>query len=129
MKLNIKLAAIAIAITLSTAAQSDATIPEWYGSWAMSLDGRPGTLSITDSKADCATSAWCAVVVNYRPANGALVRGTIVSIDNKWQHMRFRLAFPGNNQTFDAYLFSWDKRKMAGTTVWNGRTFGFSASK
>ncbi|WP_309621765.1 DUF6006 family protein [Novosphingobium sp.] len=129
MKMHLNLAVLALAATVSSAALADAQVPEWYGNWNFSLDGRPGALTITDTKADCASSAWCAMAVNYRGANGVLVRGTIVTIDSKWQHMRFRLAFPGNNQTFDAYLFSWDKRKMSGTTVWNGRTFGFLATK
>ena len=43
--------------------------------------------------------------------------------------MIFSLNFPNNTQKFDAYLFSWDKRKIAGVTYWGGRTFGFFALK
>src|SRR5688572_16637278 len=50
-------------------------------------------------------------------------------IDQAWQHMVFYVTFPGNPQRFDGYLMSWDKNRMAGTTVWEGRTFGFFAVK
>ena len=43
--------------------------------------------------------------------------------------MRFYINFPNNKQVFDAYLFSWDKTKLAGTTYWHGRTFGFYVIK
>jgi hypothetical protein len=43
--------------------------------------------------------------------------------------MRFTIEFPGNPQVFDVYIFSFDKNKMAGTTVWGGRTFGVLALK
>jgi hypothetical protein len=43
--------------------------------------------------------------------------------------MVFYIDFPDNRQKFDAYLFSWDKSKMAGTTYWGGRPFGFFATK
>jgi hypothetical protein len=95
----------------------------------MNHDGRLGTLKISDSKADCATSAWCILVLSYTDHNGNQSSGSIQTIDSKWQHMVFFINFPQNSQKFDAYLFSWDKSKLAGVTYWGGRTFGFYAVK
>jgi hypothetical protein len=118
-----------ILMVCATPIFGDATKNEWFGDWQMSLDGRPGVLSIHDSKADCASSPWCEVVVTFTDSDGNRRSATIDRIDDHWQHMVFFINFPGNRQKFDAYIFSWDKRKMAGTTYWGGRTFGFSASK
>lgn len=108
---------------------ADAKKTEWFGIWAMNHDGLAGTLRITDSKVDCATSDWCDMVINYVDNKGVSHSGSIEKIDGKGQHMVFSINFPGNRQKFDAYIFSWDKRKMAGTTYWGGRTFGFYATK
>jgi hypothetical protein len=108
---------------------ADATKREWFGEWAMNHDGHAGTLRIADSKVDCATSAWCDMTVSYVDDKGVRHAGTIEKIDGSGQHMVFYLNLPGNRQKFDAYIFSWDKEKLAGTTYWGGRTFGFYAIK
>lgn len=106
---------------------ADAAKGEWFGSWAMNHDGHTGTLRISDSKVDCASSLWCDMVLRYTDNKGATFNGQILSIDSNGQHMVFYINFPGNRQKFDAYIFSWDKGKIAGTTYWGGRTFGFYA--
>ena len=116
-------------LTLPVSVLADAQIHEWYGEYAMNHDGWRGTLVISDSKADCASSPWCAMVLKYRDHQGQTHRVAVEKIDNKGQHMVFYIYFPQNKQKFDAYLFSWDKSKMAGTTYWGGRTFGFYATK
>jgi hypothetical protein len=108
---------------------ADAEVGEWVGQYAMNHDGHHGTLSIRDSKMDCASSAWCALRLHYTGGDGNQRSGTIDVIDDRFQHMVFHVDFPGNRQKFDAYLFSWDKAKIAGTTYWGGRTFGFFATK
>lgn len=108
---------------------ADAQIAEWIGDYSMIHDGHQGMLRIADSKADCAGSAWCHLVVAYTGADGTRHPARILRIDQAFQHMILEIAFPGNRQRFDAYLFSWDKSRMAGTTVWGGRTFGFYAVK
>jgi hypothetical protein len=107
----------------------DAEVHEWIGRYNMNHDGFVGTLSIEDSKQDCATSRWCHLVLKYTDSQGKTLAGRIATIDQKFQHMVFYIGFPNNTQKFDAYLFSWDKKKMAGTTYWGGRTFGFFAIK
>lgn len=97
--------------------------------WNMNHDGFRGTLIISDSKMDCASPPWCALVLKYVDSKGKQWSGKIDKIDQKFQHMTFHINFPGNNQKFDAYLFSWDKNKMAGITYWGGRTFGLFATK
>jgi hypothetical protein len=106
---------------------ADAQIGEWIGEYAMNHDGHQGTLRIEDSKRRCRVPAWCHLVISYLDTNGARFRVNIRIIDQAFQHMVFDIAFPGNVQRFDAYLMSWDKTRMAGTTRWQGRTFGFYA--
>ena len=77
----------------------------------MNHDGWRGTLVISDSKVDCATSAWCHLVLKYLDVQGKQITGKIDKIDQKFQHMTFSLNFPNNRQKFDAYVFSWDKKK------------------
>jgi hypothetical protein len=108
---------------------ADAQIHEWIGDYNMNHDGLVGTLKISDSKVDCTTSQWCHLVLSYTDSNGNRYNGSIQSIDDRWQHMVFFVSFPQNQQKFDAYLFSWDKSKVAGLTYWGGRTFGFYALK
>ena len=68
-------------------------------------------------------------MLKYKDAKGKSVTGKIDKIDQKFQHMTFYLDFPNNTQKFDVYLFSWDKKKMAGITYWGGKTFGLFAIK
>ena len=51
--------------------------------------------------------------------------GTSGSIEQQGQHMTFQVA----GRDFDAYLFSWDHNKMAGSYASGGRRFGFYAVK
>lgn len=127
MKTIVKVTFLMGALSFAVLAFADANVADWTGKYAMNHDGWVGTLSITDTKADCASSPWCALALNYVDGKGKKVRGRIEKIDQKLQHMVFFLEFPDHKQKFDAYLFSWDKTKMAGTTYWNGRTFGFYA--
>jgi hypothetical protein len=124
-----RLAPIALLVLLQAPVHvgADAQIVEWIGEYAMNHDGHQGALHIDDSKRDCGAPAWCHLVISYVDTNGARFSATIRTIDQAFQHMVFEIAFPGNGQRFDAYLMSWDKSQMAGTTVWQGRTFGFYA--
>jgi hypothetical protein len=108
---------------------ADANLDEWNGRWSMNHDGHVGTLLISDSKRDCGGPAWCSMVLRYIDSEGVSFSGNIDRIDDQGQHMVFYLNFPDNRQKFDAYIFSWDKTKLAGTTYWSGRTFGFYAVK
>jgi hypothetical protein len=110
-------------------ARGDAAISDWPGQYAMNHDGHLGTLLIVDSKRDCAGLPWCHLVLTYRDKNGVESSGRIDRIDQNFQHMLFQVEFPGNLQRFDAYLFSWNKNSIAGTTYWGGRTFGFFATR
>jgi hypothetical protein len=110
-------------------AGADAQINEWIGDYAMNHDGFQGTLRIGDARVDCAAPAWCRLMASYIDSNGTTLRATIRFMDQAWQHMVLYIAFPNNMQRFDAYLMSWDKNRIAGTTTWQGRTFGFYAFK
>jgi hypothetical protein len=114
---------------LSVSAWADAKIPEWYGQYDMNHDGWRGILIIGDSKENCAAPAWCSMTLRYTDSKGARHQARIERLDDNLQHMVFYVDFQGNSQKFDGYLFSWDKTKIAGTTYWGGRTFGFYAVK
>ena len=116
-------------LLLPPLAYSEIKPTDWIGTYQMNHDGWRGTLVISDSKSGCTTSPWCSFVISYMNDKGVPNTGTIEAIDQQGQHMVFYLNFPGNNQKFDGYIFSWDKSKMAGTTYWHGRTFGLYAVK
>jgi hypothetical protein len=127
-----------IALTLLTVAASllltepvlaDAQKNDWLGVWQMTHDGHKGTLRITRLNVACTDREWCDMQVAYLDSSGKLFNASIERIDDQGQHMVFYINFPGNRQRFDAYLFSWDKLSLAGTTYWRGRTFGFAATK
>jgi hypothetical protein len=122
-------ATLFVLLVVPTFARADAQIAEWFGEYAMNHDGFQGTLRIQDSKRDCATPAWCHLLASYVDKDGVTRPVSIRMMDQAWQHMVFYIAFPGNTQRFDGYLMSWDKSRVAGTTVWEGRTFGFFAVK
>ncbi len=116
MKRVISLVSLVWILGFPLPAWADAQVHEWIGQWNMNHDGWVGTLSILDSKQDCATSAWCHLILKYTDAKGKTSSGKIDKVDQKFQHMVFHINFPNNNQKFDAYLFSWDKQRLAGTT-------------
>jgi hypothetical protein len=122
-------AILIVLLAIPTCARADAQIGEWIGEYAMNHDGFEGTLRIQDTKRDCTAPAWCHLVASYVDKDGVTRPVTIRLIDQAWQHMIFYVSFPGNLQRFDGYLMSWDKNRVAGTTVWEGRTFGFFAVK
>lgn len=126
----ITIAAIAVALLLTPVdVRADAKISEWIGEYTMNHDGHQGSLHITESGADCASPPWCGLTVSYTDGRGTRTRAVIRLMDQDLQHMVFTINFPGNPQRFDGYLMSWDKNYIAGTTVWQGRTFGFYAAK
>ncbi|HXV08341.1 MAG TPA: hypothetical protein VD791_09950 [Burkholderiales bacterium] len=105
------------------------TVRDWLGTYTMNHDGWRGTLTISESKADCASPAWCALVLRYVDADGNARGGRIERMDERRQQMTFTISFPRNRQRFDAYLFSHEPGKMAGVTFWQGKTFGFFAER
>ena len=114
-------------LLLPPLAYSEIKPTDWIGTYQMNHDGWRGTLVIFEPK--CPAPALCSYAVSYIDDKGVSNTGTIEAIDQQGQHMVFYLNFPGNKQKFDGYIFSWDKNKMAGTTYWHGRTFGFYAVK
>lgn len=123
------LAAWLALLAVPAGVRADAEVREWVGEYCMNHDGQVGTLSIKDSKVDCASSTWCSLVLHYPDGDGNRRNGRIEKIEDRIQHMVFYIDFPDNTQKFDTYLFRWDKSKLAGTTCWGGRTFGFFATK
>ena len=109
---------------------TDAEKKEWFGDWAMTFDGSASTLRIVAKEnTGCVDPPWCDMEISYLDENGKKYPGSIETIEDKWHHMVFSINFTENPQRFDAYLFSWDKLRMAGTTSSQGRTFPFYATK
>ena len=52
-------------VLFTVTVRPDAEVHEWIGRYNMNHDGFVGTLSIEDSKRDCATSRWCHLVLKY----------------------------------------------------------------
>ena len=88
MKIALQLIALACALFFPTTLYADAQKSEWFGSWQMNHDGHVGTLVITDSKVDCATTPWCDMVLSYT-GNGQSFSGKIVTIGDRLQHIAF----------------------------------------
>ena len=78
----------------------------------MNHDGFVDTLSIEDSKQDCATSRWCHLVLKYTDTQGETLTGRIATIDQKFQHIVFYINFPNNTQKFDAYFLVGIKKEF-----------------
>lgn len=104
----------------------DADRQDWLGEYTMNHDGHPGMLHITAAKC---RMPCIGLRVQYFDERGTEYSGAVSALDDNGQHMRFTIEFPGNAQVFDVYIFSFDKNKLAGTTVWSGRTFGVMAQK
>jgi hypothetical protein len=105
------------------------TPQDWVGSYQMNHDGHVGMLSVSLSTAKCAKLPCPGLAVQYRDEHGASYGGIVTALDDEGQHMAFTIEFPGAPQRFDVYLFSFDKTRMAGTTVWGGRVFGVMGTK
>ena len=125
----LRILALSTLLLVPTIPLADAEKSDWFGDWAMDHDGHVGTLRIAELKADCVSPPWCDMALSYLDSKNVRHSGRINTIDGRGQHMRFTINFPGNSQRFDAYIFSFDKRKLAGTTIWRDRTFGFFATK
>jgi hypothetical protein len=127
---SLRTSLVAAICSLGLAHPAAALTPrDWLGTYAMNHDGWRGTLTIAESKADCASPVWCALVLRYVDADGNARRGRIERMDERRQQMTFTIAFPGNRQRFDAYLFSHEPGKIAGVTFWQSKTFGFFAER
>ena len=120
---------VLIALLMPVPSFADAVKSDWVGNWKMNHDGRVGVLRIAQRSVTCTTSPWCDMELSYVDSNGTAHTGSIQLINEMWQHLVFNINFPGNQQRFEIYLFSWDKLNAAGTTSWNGRIFGVSATK
>jgi len=106
---------------------------DWIGSWAMDHDGWQGTLTISgflDINLPWPINlSFTIVQASYTAADGT-VSGVGGWLDtNNQHHLSLTIAFPGNNQPFELYRFSWETDNAAGTTVWAGTTFGVRLHK
>ncbi|TXR68271.1 hypothetical protein [Bacillus sp. AR18-7] len=97
---------------------------EWEGTYQMNHDGWVGKLNLFPTS----------LTLNYTDQNGKVHPGVINYFRQQGQHMRFTIHFPSHRQVFDAYMFSWDKTKIAGITYWKEDSiyasgYGFYANK
>ena len=118
------------------------------GTWDMVHDDWVGVLTIDapDQRLNsidgaCAYSSYV-VDGTYVGVSGATrsVRGWFQGRDGNWRRSQpcpssnhkfsFTIDFdPVNPQPFEGYLFTWERRRMAGFTWWVGIPFGWYAKK
>jgi Papain family cysteine protease len=102
----------------------------WIGSWAMDHDGWQGILTISGfADVEISLSRLTTVQASYIAADGTMSAVTGLLDTTNQHHLSLTIAFPGNNQQFEIYLFSWETDNAAGTTVGNGTTFGVRLHK
>jgi hypothetical protein len=130
MKMAIKTLMVGLVLVMFSATQPvSAAGTNWFGRWDFNHDGHQGTLVIQELPADCATLG-CNWNIYYLNKQNQQYEVRLDRFSNNGFQLRFHIMFPGGSgQVFDAYLFSWDDTKMAGTTVWEGTQFGFMANK
>jgi hypothetical protein len=126
------LAAVVVALPLfcTATARADAEVADWFGRYEMNHDGHVGQLVLLRQSLD-GEEPWKRWVIRYRDAGETRwLEGKVTYISQKNQRMEFEIEFgKGDVRKFDAYIFSWDKTKMAGTERYRDRTFGFYAFK
>jgi hypothetical protein len=122
------------------------TVEFLRGTWDMDHDGWKGTLVVNriwNSRVEkigtCGYPVWD-ISGTYTGQDGKqyAMTGKIGGQDpndrnpscKRSDHkVRFTIAFPGNNQAFEGYVFTWTKNAIAGYTWWSGRPFGWYAKK
>jgi hypothetical protein len=80
---------VALSLAVPVIVWADAEVGDWVGEYNMNHDGHLGTLSIKDSKMDCASGPWCSLVLYYTDGDGNRRNGRIEKIDDRFQHMVF----------------------------------------
>jgi hypothetical protein len=134
-------------LPLATPAQAQ-TIGDLIGSWDMVHDDWRGTLVVNPSPqrlvevdGACTYATW-RIDGTYTGSDGArrFFRGYFQGRDTNWRPgggcrtsshvVRFAIPFdPRAPQAFEGYLFTHQKRAMAGYTWWQGIPFGWYAVK
>ena len=114
---------------------------DYLGQWKMVHDGWHGQLVLTALKDDPIESYYnIQGIYTDDSGNQRQVRGAVLTPDYprgaSWpdNKIEFWIDFNGNydfsdDQKFVAYLFSWAKDEMAGTTRWGSQPFGVSISR
>ena len=98
----------------------------WTGKWTLYDGNAPytHTLSISDTKADCMSPAWCSLVITLkRDTDGKRWRGRIETIDDAFRHMVFYIG----STKYDAQIFV--GRKKIGVRVYHRKPSYFFAVK
>ncbi len=97
----------------------------WVGEWELNDDGLASKLRVTDRSSGSKYPELPNLEIAYEDAGGQVYHGSVRSIDARGHHLHFFVCFGETSRQFDAYLFWWNKRALAGVS--EGR--GFSATK
>lgn len=125
-------AALAFAVASLPLAPASAQIraDDFAGTYSMSHDGWPGTLYLGGGRADCARPLCQS---RYTDGDG---RHYPVKVTTSGHRVTFYVVGLGGQdadrsggQKFVGYLMTRTKDAIAGTTWWEGRPFGFYATK
>ena len=120
---------LAALLLLPATLHADATRGDWMGGYAMDHDGHQGTLTIASSPRHCIVAGCIDLIARYVDQRGDSFPVAVTAFDENGQHLGLTIDFPGSPQPFDLYIFSFEKTRLAGTTVWQGRTFGVTATR
>ncbi|UCF89916.1 MAG: hypothetical protein JSW39_16625 [Desulfobacterales bacterium] len=85
----------------------------WVGEWTLYTNTAPyyDSLIISETKADCAGSPWCSLVLTYvRGYDGKRIRGRIENMGDIFRNMVFSV----NGVKYDGHIFV-HRTKMAGS--------------
>lgn len=79
----------------------------WVGEWTIHTNKGigPETLIISDTKADCATSPWCSLVISIKTHDGKNLPGRIERMGNVFRYMIFSIRDGNITHNYSARIF------------------------
>lgn len=118
-----------------------------FGTWDLNHDGWRGQLVLREAgnsdlvdgsctyRIDRFDGTWTSGPNHYAVLDGVLggydaARRAGEACPASDHRVVFKIAFPGlDPQRFEGYIFTRDRRRMAGTTWWKGIPFAWAATK
>ena len=107
-------------------AVAQGTLDAWIGTWDLDVDGHMHQLYVQTSDRTCDLTPWCALDLVYRDNTGNRHPARIVTMENKYS-LTFEVKVDEHTTLrYNAYMFTGDRNRLAGTTKLGGATRGFS---
>lgn len=96
-----------------------ALMTAWLGDWEINDDGLVATLRVTQRPV-AGTEPGRDLRIEYVNPDDVTFNGWVRKCDPRWHHLSFYVSFGAVSRDFDAYLFKWDKRRLAGVSEGHG---------